>query len=361
MSSSIGKRIHVTVFGQSHGKGIGVVVDGLPPGEPIDISGVNRMLQRRAPGKSPLVTQRKEQDAPVWLSGIENGVTCGAPLCAVIENQDMQSKDYEQLKNTPRPAHADYTADIRFKGFQDARGGGHFSGRLTAPLCIAGAVCKQMLERRGVTIGAHLYSVGSVLDESFHPEKVTSEDLLAVIQKDFPVISEEAGEKMKSLINEASSRLDSVGGVIECCALNFPAGIGTPMFDGIENRLSAAIFGIPAIKGIEFGAGFASAAMSGSQNNDAFCVENGAVRTRTNNHGGILGGISSGMPIIFRVAVKPTPSIGLRQESVNLGSMQPEALTVQGRHDPCIALRAVPCVESVAAIVLLDMLLCETI
>lgn len=359
MSSSFGKHLHVTVFGQSHGTAIGVVIDGLPPGELVDMEAVSTLLQRRAPGKSPLTTQRKEKDAPVWLSGIENGVTCGAPLCAIIENQDMRSKDYEQLKDIPRPSHADYTANIRFHGFQDVRGGGHFSGRLTAPLCIAGAICIQILQRRGITIGAHLYSVGGISDQPFHPTAVTREDLSAVALKDFPVVSEDAGSKMQLLIQQAASQLDSVGGVIECCALNFPAGVGTPMFDGIENRLSAALFGIPAVKGVEFGSGFASASSFGSQNNDAFCVENGSILTKTNNHGGILGGISSGMPILFRVAIKPTSSIGQKQESVSLSKMQPVSLSIDGRHDPCIAIRAVPCVESVAAIVLLDMLLSE--
>ena len=356
MSSEFGHVLRVSVFGQSHGKAIGVNIDGLPAGEPIDLDALNAFLDRRKPGKSPLSTLRKESDTPVFLSGLENGVTCGAPLCAIIENSDQHSKDYSELADKPRPSHADYTAWVKWGGQADMRGGGHFSGRLTAPLCIAGGIAKQILARRGIYVGAHLASVGTENDSAF-PLRPTAALFDEVAAKPFPVLDDQAGERMQAVILEARKNLDSVGGVIECATIGMPAGLGDPMFDGIENRLAAALFGIPAVKGVEFGLGFGSARLHGSENNDPFTVENGQIFTETNHAGGILGGITTGMPITLRVAVKPTPSISQVQRTVSLSAKEPAELVIKGRHDPCIAHRAVPVVEAVTVTVLLDLLL----
>ena len=356
MSSEFGHLLKISVFGQSHGKAIGVVVDGLPAGEAIDLDELQAFLDRRKPGKNRLSTARKESDAPTFLSGLENGKTCGAPLCAVMENGDQHSGDYAGLTDTPRPGHADYTAAIKWGGQADMRGGGHFSGRLTAPLCIAGGIAKQILARRGIHVGAHLSEVAGIADDPFplHPTAELFEKLAA---KDFPVLDDGAGERMQQAILAAREELDSVGGIVECAAIGLPAGLGDPMFDGVENRLAAALFGIPAVKGVEFGAGFAAARSRGAENNDAFSVQNGAVVTDTNHAGGILGGITNGMPILLRTAMKPTPSIARAQKTVRLSQMEEIPLEIRGRHDPCIAHRAVPVVEAVTAAVLLDLLL----
>jgi len=356
VSSEFGNILKVSVFGQSHGKAIGVNIDGLPAGEPIDLKELNAFLDRRKPGKSPLSTARKESDTPVFLSGLENGVTCGFPLCAIIENNDQHSSDYSELADKPRPSHADYTARVKWGGHADMRGGGHFSGRLTAPLCIAGGIAKQLLARRGIFVGAHLAAVGTENDAPF-PLHPTAELFGAIAAKPFPVVDDEAGERMQALILEARQNLDSVGGIIECAAIGLPAGLGAPMFDGVENRLAAALFGIPAVKGVEFGLGFGSARLHGSENNDPFTVENGAVVTASNRAGGILGGITTGMPVTLRTAIKPTPSISRPQQTVSLSAMENAELVIRGRHDPCIAHRAVPVVEAVTAAVLLDLLL----
>ena len=356
MSSEFGNLLKISVFGQSHGKAIGVVVDGLPAGEAIDLEELDRFLDRRRTGKNRLSTARKESDVPVFLSGLENGVTCGAPLCAVIENSDQHSSDYRELRDKPRPGHADYTAYVKWRDQADMRGGGHFSGRLTAPLCIAGGIAKQILSRRGVYVGAHLQSVGTVADALF-PLRPTKELFETVAAKPFPVLDDQAGERMQSLILEARQNLDSVGGVIECAAVGLPAGLGDPMFGGVENRLAAALFGIPAVKGVEFGDGFAAARARGSANNDPFRMEDGRVVTETNHAGGILGGITSGMPLVLRTAMKPTPSIARPQRTVSLSAGADTELVIHGRHDPCIAHRAVPVVEAVTAAVLLDLLL----
>ena len=356
MSSEFGNLLKVSVFGQSHGKAIGVVVDGLPAGEAIDLEELDRFLDRRRTGKNRLSTARKESDVPVFLSGLENGVTCGAPLCAVIENSDQHSSDYRELRDKPRPGHADYTAYVKWKGQADMRGGGHFSGRLTAPLCVAGGIARQILARRGVYVGAHLWSVGTERDTPF-PLRPTRELFEAVAAKPFPVLDDQAGERMQSLILEARQAQDSVGGVIECAATGMPAGLGDPMFGGVENRLASALFGIPAVKGVEFGDGFAAARAHGSENNDPFIMEGGRVAAETNHAGGILGGITSGMPIVLRTAMKPTPSIARPQRTVSLSAGADTELVIRGRHDPCIAHRAVPVVEAVTAAVLLDLLL----
>ena len=356
MSSEFGNILRVSVFGQSHGKAIGVNIDGLPAGEPIDLEGLNAFLDRRKPGKSPLSTARKESDTPVFLSGLENGVTCGFPLCAVIENSDQHSSDYSELADKPRPSHADYTARVKWGGHADMRGGGHFSGRLTAPLCIAGGIAKQILARRGIFVGAHLAAVGTENDAPF-PLHPTAELFDAIAAKPFPVVDDGAGDRMQALILEARQDLDSVGGIIECAAIGLPAGLGDPMFGGVENRLAAALFGIPAVKGVEFGLGFGSSRLRGSENNDPFTVENGTVVTASNRAGGILGGITTGMPVTLRTAIKPTPSISRPQQTVRLSAMESAELVIRGRHDPCIAHRAVPVVEAVTATVLLDLLL----
>ena len=356
MSSEFGNLLKISVFGQSHGRAIGVVVDGLPAGESIDLDELNAFLTRRKPGKSPLSTTRKESDAPLFLSGLENGVTCGAPLCAVIENSDQHSSDYDALRDKPRPGHADYTAYVKWGGHADMRGGGHFSGRLTAPLCIAGGIAKQILARRGVYVGAHLRSVGTETDEPF-PLHPTRELFESVAAKPFPVLDDAAGERMQAVILAARQNLDSVGGVIECAAVGLPAGLGDPMFGGVENHLAAALFGIPAVKGVEFGDGFAAARAHGSENNDPFVMEDGRVAAETNHAGGILGGITNGMPIVLRTAMKPTPSIARPQRTVSLSAGENAELVIHGRHDPCIAHRAVPVVEAVTAAVLLDLLL----
>ena len=356
MSSEFGNILRVSVFGQSHGKAIGVNIDGLPAGEPIDLEELNAFLDRRKPGKSPLSTARKESDTPVFLSGLENGVTCGFPLCAVIENSDQHSSDYSELADKPRPSHADYTARVKWGGHADMRGGGHFSGRLTAPLCIAGGIAKQLLARRGIFVGAHLAAVGTENDAPF-PLHPTAELFDAIAAKPFPVVDDGAGDRMQALILEARQDLDSVGGIIECAAIGLPAGLGDPMFGGVENRLAAALFGIPAVKGVEFGLGFGSSRLHGSENNDPFTVENGTVVTASNRAGGILGGITTGMPVTLRAAIKPTPSISRPQQTVRLSAMENTELVIRGRHDPCIAHRAVPVVEAVTATVLLDLLL----
>ncbi len=356
MSSEFGKLLKVSVFGQSHGRAIGVNIDGLPAGERIDLDELYAFMERRRPGRNRLSTARSEADRPVFLSGLENGVTCGAPLCAIIENGDQRSSDYAQLKDIPRPSHADYTAYIKWMGQADMRGGGHFSGRLTAPLCIAGGIAKQILERRGICVGAHLLSVAKENDRRF-PLNPEPKLLKAVGAKEFPVLDDCCGERMKQSITQASQRLDSVGGVIECAAVGLPCGLGDPMFDGIENRLAYALFGIPAVKGVEFGSGFEAARLTGSENNDSFDIKDGKIIAATNNAGGILGGITTGMPVTFCVAIKPTASIGAVQQSVSLSAMEQRELKINGRHDPCIAHRAVPVVEAVAAIVILDIIM----
>lgn len=355
MSSILqGDHIRVSVFGQSHSKAIGAVIDGLPAGFKIDFDKLKAFTQRRAPGNASFSTARKEADEPVILSGLCDGVTCGAPLSMLIENTNTRSGDYDNLRDTPRPSHADFAANVKFGGFQDVAGGGHFSGRLTAPLCFAGGICLQMLEARGVWVRAHIYSIADVCDTPYDPVHVQTDDVAA---KPFPVLSDKQGEKMRGAIEKARMDCDSVGGVVECAVTGVPAGLGEPMFDGIENRLAKALFGIPAVKGLEFGSGFAGSRLRGSENNDAFLTDGaGRVTTATNNHGGILGGITSGMPIVFRVAIKPTASIAKPQQSVHLPTDTQTTLVIKGRHDPCIVPRAVPVVEAVTAITMLDIL-----
>lgn len=354
MPSCCGENIKISIFGQSHSEAVGVVIDGIPAGKKIELEALEAFLAGRAPGKNEYSTARCEMDKPEILSGLLDGVTCGAPLAAIIRNTNQRSQDYDKLKNLPRPGHADFTAQIKYHGAQDARGGGHFSGRLTAPLCLAGGICLQLLAQAGVEIGAHIAEIASVEDLRFDAANVDKPMLEKVKKAVFPVISAEAGEQMRAAIATAKAEGDSVGGTIECAVLGLPTGVGDAMFGGLEGRISQVLFAVPAVKGVEFGAGFASAKMRGSENNDPFVLKNGIVRTAGNNHGGILGGISTGMPVIFRAAIKPTPSIAKEQFTVDLKENRESKLKITGRHDPCIAPRAVPCVEAAAAIAIYD-------
>lgn len=358
MSSEYGTSLKINVFGASHAEEIGVTVNGFPKGEKIDNDKLLKFMGRRKPGQSALTTPRVEADLPIFESGLTDNTTDGSVLRAVIKNTNTRSGDYANLRTCPRPAHADYCAYVKYEGKADMRGGGHFSARLTAPLCIAGGMCLQMLERRGIKVGAHIAAIGSVHDDSFplHP----SDELFAELaEKKVAVINDAAGERMSAEILAAREADDSIGGIVECAITGVPAGIGDPMFDGIENKLAAALFGIPAVKGVEFGNGFECATLRGSQNNDPFIIKDGKVQTETNNHGGALGGIATGMPIVFRVAFKPTPSIGREQRTVDLETMTETTLSIKGRHDPCVVIRAVPVVEAVAATVITDILLSE--
>lgn len=355
MSSTYGEKLKLSIFGQSHGPAIGMTLDGIPAGLPIDLDALQAFLNRRAPGQNDYSTPRKETDVPEFLAGVIDGFTCGAPIAAIIHNSNTRSGDYSNLKDCPRPGHADYPAQVKYKGFQDVAGGGHFSGRLTAPLCIAGGLCKQWLEAKGIRIGAHIRRIGDIEDTAMD---WVSPDFDSVCT-DFPVINSDAGRKMQEVIAKARQDGDSIGGVIECIVTGLPAGLGGPLFGGIEGKLAQMIYGIPAVKGVEFGAGFSVGTLRGSENNDAYTVVNGKVQTQTNNAGGILGGISTGMPLVFQTAIKPTPSIAKEQNSISIQKMEPQVLTVHGRHDPCIVPRAVPVVEAAAAIAIFDILLSE--
>ncbi len=353
MGNIIGEKYKINIFGQSHSKAIGVVIEGLPAGFEIDMERLCAFMARRAPG-GELATKRREADIPEFISGLVDGRTCGAPVTAIIRNNDAHSSDYSNIKDMPRPGHADYTAHVKYNGFNDIAGGGQFSGRLTAPLCIAGGIALQLLEQKGIRFFSHIYSIADIKDTPYD----LSGPFEDVAGNELPVINGNVIEPMKKAILKAREELDSVGGVIECAVTGVPAGFGDPMFDGVENRIAKMVFGIPAVKGIEFGRGFEAAFLKGSENNDEFCLGNSVgIRTKTNNHGGILGGITSGMPIVFRTAFKPTPSIAREQKSVSLSKMEEGVLSIKGRHDPCIAVRAVPCVEAAAAAVILDLLL----
>ena len=337
MSSTYGKNLKVTLFGESHGSAIGCVLDGFPANFSPDLEKVKAFMARRAPGSQPGSTQRCESDAFEILSGIFNGKTCGTPITAVIKNSDAHSKDYSKLSDLMRPGHADYPMNVKTGGANDYRGGGHSSGRIMAPLCFSGALAIQYLESKGIKVKGRIVSIGS--------------------QKNEPDSSDILSPEAKAVIEAARAEGDSVGGVIECEIKGLPVGLGEPIFDGVENRIAQAIFGIPAVKGIEFGSGFTGATTKGSVNNDAVTVKDGKIETTTNNHGGSLGGMTSGMPIVFRVAIKPTPSISKPQKSVSLSKQTEEELVIEGRHDACIVPRALPVVEAMAALVALDLLL----
>ncbi len=357
MSSSWGKNFRLTVFGESHSRGIGGVIDDLPAGIPVDMDAIGRMLARRATGMSAIATARREPDKPEILSGVFNGKTTGTPLAFVIYNGDQHSADYSNLAETARPGHADYSGFVRYGGYNDYRGGGHFSGRLTAPVVFAGGLAASWLEGRGVGVAARIKSICGIEDEDRALSTLGLDEMAALKAKPFPTLSDGRGRLMYDRAMAAKADLDSVGGVIECCIIGLPAGLGDPIFGAFESELSRLLFSVPAVKGVEFGAGFDITKMTGSEANDEFYMDGPLVRTRTNNNGGINGGITNGMPVTFRVAVKPTPSIARPQSTVNFKTDTDAELVVKGRHDACIVPRAVPVVESCAALCAMDFLL----
>lgn len=355
MSGMWGNNIRISIFGESHGNAIGINIDGLPSGFLIDMDKVMIEMARRAPGKSPLSTPRKEGDIPEILSGYFEGKTTGTPLCAIIRNSNTKSKDYSKLKDVMRPGHADYTGAMRYDGFNDYRGGGHFSGRITAPLVFAGAICKQILEANGIIISAHVNSIGNVKDKSFLESDITEELIESFKGKELPLINSSLEDFMREEVMNARKDMDSIGGTIECAVLGIKPGVGNPFFDSVESTLSHLMFSVPAVKGIEFGKGFDISRMRGSEANDEYYLDGKNIKTRTNNNGGVLGGITNGMPIIFKVAIKPTASIFKEQNTVNIATMKETRLSIEGRHDPCIVQRALPVIEAVTAIGILEL------
>lgn len=356
MATHYGKNIDVEIYGGSHDDHIGVIVKGLPCGFKIDEEKLLNFMSRRSPGNDEFSTPRKEADIPVFLEGVTDGIIDSSTVHAIIYNINQRSKDYEKESFVPRPSHADFSARMKYGKTVDLRGGGHFSGRLTAPMCIVGGICLQILEQKGIHIGAQLYSVGNIMGQPFDMTNASKSDIDALHANSFPTISIEAAEQMKLEILAAKKDGDSVGAIIECVAIGLSAGLGEHMFEGVENRISSIIFGIPAVKGIEFGNGFECAKLRGSKNNDAFYTDGSNVYTKTNNSGGILGGMTNGMPLVFRAAMKPTPSIFIEQDSVDLDSMTNTKLQIKGRHDPCVAVRTVPVFEAATAIAIFDMM-----
>ncbi|WP_294903733.1 chorismate synthase [uncultured Eubacterium sp.] len=357
MSSVIGDKIKLSIFGESHGEAIGCVIDGLPAGIKIDMNAVYKDMQRRAPGKDKTATPRLEKDIPHILSGMLDNVTTGAPLAMVIENTNTKSGDYSNLMTVPRPSHSDYPAYVKYGGNNDIRGGGHFSGRLTAPLVFAGSVAKQILSQMGVTIGAHIKQIGSVCDAVSDLNKTDKSLLDTLSSSTFSLIDETKEQAMRDEIEKARLSLDSIGGIIECFAVGLPVGLGGNMFDTVEGKLASILFGVPAVKGVEFGIGFGFADKRASEVNDQFEIKNGRVATLSNNNGGVLGGMTDGAPLSVSVAIKPTPSIAKKQKSVNLLTMENAELEIHGRHDPCIVVRAVPVIECAVALGLLDLMM----
>ena len=355
MSAVWGKNIQFSIFGESHGVAIGGIISSLKAGKKIDFEKINIEMKRRN-HRAFYSTNRNEEDLYEILSGVTNGVTNGFPLAFSIRNGEHNSKDYPNLNLTPRPGHADYPACIKHDGFNDYKGGGHFSGRITAPLCFAGSVAKQYLEDYNIKISSHIKSIGSVKSTQSLPEEYNEELSKKLFNDEFPVINESTKEEMFSCIKNAKEDGDSVGGIIECVIYNAPAGVGSPFFDSVESRLSQLLYSIPAVKGVEFGLGFDITKICGSEANDEYVTDGEKIKTLSNNNGGILGGITNGMPIVFRVAVKPTPSIFKTQQTVNLKTMKNEELTLKGRHDACIVPRAVAVIEACAALCFLDML-----
>lgn len=357
MSAIWGNNIKISIFGESHGNAIGINIDGLPSGFEIDMEKIKIEMKRRAPGKNNLSTTRDEEDIPEILSGYFEGKTTGTPLCAIIRNKDTKSKDYSKIKDIPRPSHADYSGSVKYLGFNDYRGGGHFSGRITAPLVFAGAICKQILEKKGIVIGAHILSIKDKKDDKFNYTDISKDTLLSLRNKDLPLLNERIDGEIRECILQAKSEGDSVGGVIECAIIGIEAGIGAPFFDSVESTLSHLLFSIPAVKGVEFGSGFEITTLFGSEANDEYYYKDGGIYTKSNNNGGILGGITNGMPIVFKVAIKPTPSILKEQDTINLKTGENVKFKVEGRHDPCIVQRAIPVVEAVTAIGILELLM----
>lgn len=359
MSSMWGDKVKLTVFGESHSRAIGGVIDNLPPGLDVDMEEIAFELKRRATGSNMLTTARKEPDIPEILSGVVNGKTTGTPLGFVIYNSDQHSSDYDNLKNTARPGHADYTGYIRYNGFNDHRGGGHFSGRLTAPIVFAGAIAKTALKKKGIYTVSRIKSIMDIDDSDFDISLIDCGAAEEMKKKIIPTIDPEKAKQMEERVLALKSELDSAGGVIECALVNMPAGIGNPIFDAFESRLASFIFSVPAVKGLEFGAGFGITKMRGSEANDTFCTDGEKIYTKTNHNGGILGGITTGMPIVFRAAIKPTASISREQETVNFREKTNEKLVVKGRHDACITVRAVSVIDAAAAFCAFDYLCAE--
>jgi len=357
--NTFGQTLKITLFGESHGETLGIVMDGIKPGLQIDYTNLDEQLTKRRP-KSLYSTSRSEPDTYEVVSGVYQGYTTGAPITFLIRNQNTISKDYDSLKNTPRPSHADYPASVKFNGFNDPRGGGIFSGRLTALLMIAGAISKQILNQKGIFIGSHISSIQQVKDTSFDMAKIEQETIELLEKMDFPLLNPSVESKMKAVILQAKENENSVGGIIESGIIGLPAGIGEPIAHSLESALSSLLFGIPSIKGVEFGSGFDITTKTGKEANDEYIVENGEIKTKTNHNGGILGGITTGMPVVLRVAVKPTPSIGLPQSSVNLETNENVSLEIKGRHDPAIVNRVVHVVNAVLYFGILDYILTAT-
>lgn len=358
MTSKIEGKISLSISGESHGEFLEGIISGLPKGEAINADYIALQMSRRAPGQDNTTTPRKEADLVEITEGVLDGFTTGEDIKIIIRNSNQHSSDYEKIKNTPRPSHADYPAFVKFGGQADMRGGGHYSGRLTAVLTALGAICRQILERRGITIGGHIYNIGESFDNTLDSVNITKETLENLSNRYFSTISEEAKEDMVNTILDAKSDEDSIGGTVEVAVLGMPVGIGNHMFGGVENMISRMVYAVPAVKGVAFGAGFDYSYLRGSEANDAFYVKDGEVKTATNNCGGILGGMTNGMPVIVKAALKPTPSINKVQNTVNLETMENVLLTVGGRHDPCIVARALPAVEAAVAIAV-TMLLAE--
>ena len=357
MSRYQGRKLSFDIFGASHAESIGVVIEGIPAGIRIDEAQLMAFMARRAARKAAYSTTRREPDKPVFTSGVKDGVTTGETLTAVIYNTDTRSKDYSQLAITPRPGHADYPAMVKYGDKYDYRGGGPFSGRMTAPWCILGAIAKSALEQQGIIIGSHILSVGNIGEKRFDAVHIDAATLQQLQQLDFATLDPARGAAMLAAIEAARADADSLGGVVEAAAVGLPCGLGGELFDGLESRLARLIFGIPAVKGLEIGLGFEAAELKGSQNNDPFYYDGDVVKTRTNNHGGLLGGITSGMPLIVRTAFKPTPSIGKPQQTVDVVKKENAGLIIHGRHDACIVPRTLPIVESCLAIAIWDELL----
>ena len=354
MSSSWGQQLKLSIFGQSHGEAIGVTIDGLPAGMVIDMPRLLAEMARRAPGQSALTTPRKETDAPEFLSGVLNGRTTGQPICLVIRNTNQRSRDYGDGVDLVRPGHADYTGHVRYFGFEDWRGGGSFSGRLTAPVVAAGALCSQWLEAQGVRIACQVQQLGGVRGDSFMEADPVA-DYSYMKKMHLPTLTDGLDQQMEAEAMAAREAGDSIGGVLECMITGLPAGLGAPFFDSVESGISHLLFSVPAVKGVEFGEGFGFASMRGSLANDPFRMADGKVVTTTNHSGGVNGGITNGMPVIFRCVIRPTPSIGQEQQTVSLRTGEDAVLTVKGRHDPCILPRAVPVIEAMAAIAVMEL------
>ncbi len=356
MSGSWGKKVNISIFGESHGTAIGCVINGIPPGTKIDMNKIKKDMIRRAPGRDKLSTPRKESDEPIILSGVLEGVATGTPIAMMINNGDTKSKDYSKIKDIIRPSHGDYSGFVKYKGFNDYRGGGHFSGRITAPLVFAGSLAKSVLEEKGIFIGGHIKKIGSVSDDIFNKMEITRDELRNIQDKELPVINDNVIDTMKEEVMKCKRKEDSIGGTIECCAIGLEAGVGSPFFDSLESTIAHLAFSVPAVKGIEFGIGFDFGESQGSVVNDEYCIKEGKVKTLSNNNGGITGGISNGMPVVFSVVIKPTPSISKVQKSVNIRTMKEEEITIVGRHDPCIVQRAVVVMESIMALAILELL-----